>query len=117
MPVVGVLGQGTKNNGLVVRRQGTDVRRRLHVLEDQLPDICPSERSVAGEQLLKDDGQAVLIAESADITLEGLRCSVNRRNAARQRRDHPFQVFDQTEVGNLDVIVDQEKVLRLDVEM
>ena len=29
----------------------------------------------------------------------------------------PFQVLDQAEVGDLDVVVDQEQVLRLDVEV
>ena len=96
---------------------GVDVGRGLEVLQDQLADVGAGEGPLAGEQFLVDDGQAVLVAEAADPAVEGFRGGVDRRDAAGDGRLHPFEVLDQAEVGDLDVLVDQEEVLRLDVEV
>ena len=87
------------------------------MLHHQLADVAAGERPRAGEQLLVDDGQAVLVAEAAEHAVEGLRGGVDRRDAAGHRRRIAFQVLDQPEVRDLDVVVDQEQVLRLDVEV
>ena len=58
-----------------------------------IPVICCStscrvvlavERPLAGQQLLVDDGQAVLVAVPADPAVERLRRRVHRRDAAGQ---------------------------------
>src|SRR5207248_3741131 len=42
---------------------------------------------------------------------------VHRRDAAGHGGEHALQQLDQAEVGDLDVVVDQEQVLRLDVQV
>ena len=113
----GFLASALGDGRLVARRQRRHVGRGLEVLQDQLADVGAGERPLAGEQFLVDDGQAVLVAETADPAVERLRGGVDRRDAAGDGRLHPFEVLDQAEVGDLDVLVDEEEVLRLDVEV
>jgi hypothetical protein len=87
------------------------------VLHDELADAGAGERPLAGEQPLVDDGQAVLVAEAGDVPVEGLRAGVDGRDAAGDGGLHALQVLDQAEVGHLDVGVDEEEVLRLDVQV
>ena len=49
--------------------------------------------------------------------LERLRRGIDRRDPAGDRRADAFEQFGETEVADLDVVEDQEQVLRLDVEM
>src|SRR5262249_17415355 len=71
--LVGVLGPRAGDDRPVGLRQALEVRRALDVLQDQLADAGAAERPVPGEQLLEDDGQAVLVAEPADVAVERLR--------------------------------------------
>src|SRR5262249_15198264 len=57
------------------------------------------------------------VAEAADPAVERLRGRVDGGDAAGHRGLHALEVLDQAEVGDLDVRVDQEEVLRLDVEV
>jgi len=90
---------------VIVARALPDVRDGLKVLQNQLADVGSTEWSLAGEQFLIANGQAVLIAKTADPAVERLRGGVNRRDAARDRRLHPFEVFDQSKVGDLRLLV------------
>ncbi len=116
-PLVRTLSQRPADDALVGRRKGGQVRLALHVLHDELMHIRAAEGTLAGQQFLVDDRQAVLIAKTAHQSVKRLRRGVNRRHPARHRRRHSLQVLDQSEVGHLDVIVNQENVLRFDVEM
>ncbi len=87
------------------------------MLQDQLTHVVPRERPLPGEQFLIDDGEAVLIAKAAHPPVEGLRRRVDRRDAAGDRRLHAFQILDEAEVRDLDVLEHQKQVLRLDVQM
>ena len=118
---------GKRSSGFLLRARaigprshsgnGRQVRRCRQVLHQQLAGVAAVERPLPGEQFLVDDGQAVLIAEAADHAVERFRGRVDRRDAAGDWAPSPFQVLDQAEVGDLDVVVDQEQVLRLDVEV
>ncbi len=63
---------------------GAQVGLLLQVLLHQRADVFAVERPLPGEQLLVNDGQAVLIAALADLALEGFRERVQRRDAAEQ---------------------------------
>ncbi len=71
----------------------------------------------ARQQFLKNDRQAVLIAIPADPPVKSFRRRINGRDAARQRSHHSCQVLYEPKIGNFDVVVHQEKVLRFDVEV
>ncbi len=117
MSVVRILGQRLGNSGLIARRQRGYVGHGLKVLQNQLPDVGSRERPLAREQFLIADSQTILVAKAADPAVECFWGGVNRRNAAGDGGLHPFKVFDQAEVGNLDVLINDKKVLRLDVQV
>src|SRR5262249_40363606 len=109
--------QAATDGDAVAGRQRRDVWRRRQVLHNELLNAAAREWPLARQQFLVDDGQAVLIAKAADDAVERLRRGVHRRDAARDRGGLPLQRLDQAEVRNLDVIVNQEQVLRFDVEV
>ena len=75
--------------------QMTQLRRLLHVLLSQLANILAGKGTLAGQQLLVDHRQAVLVAVRADIAGERLRRRVQRRDSAEDAgRARPFQVLD-----------------------
>src|SRR5262249_25010609 len=115
--VGGRLGQGARDVGLVAGRQRRDVGRALEVAQDQLPHVVAGERPLPGEQVLVDDGQAVLVGIARDDAVERFGGGVDRRDAAGDGGARALQVLDQPEVGDLDVVAHQEEVLRLDVEV
>src|SRR5436305_954077 len=74
--------------------------------------------AMVGQELLIDDRQAVLIAVFGNLADKRLRRGVQRRHAPHEaRRTLPLEVFDQPEVGHLDVVADDEQVFRFDVQM
>ena len=110
-------GQGPQNNRLIVTGQGFEIGSALAMLHHQLTQRRAGIWSLPGEQFLVNDGQTVLIAEAADFALEGLRRRIHRGHAPGNRCQHPFQILDQAEIRDLDVIVDKKQVLRLDVQV
>src|SRR5207244_28068 len=115
--IVRLLGKSPGNRGPVARRQGIEVRHRAQVLGHELPRVGARERQLAGQQLLVDDAQIVLIAEATDDAVKRLRRGIQRRDAAGHPRLHPFQALDQAEVPDLDMVIQEEEVLWLDVEV
>src|SRR5258708_38154067 len=87
------------------------------MLHHELLSALAVKGQVAGEQLLIDNRKVVLIAKTADEPLESLGGGVNRRDAAGHPGLHAFQALDQPKIAYLDVVVDEKKVLRLDIEM
>ncbi len=96
------------------------------MLNIQLPVVSSLERQLAGKQFLVDNGQAVLIAESADAAPQDFRRRVPRRHTAcsvsvrwRNRAVPLFlrETIDQPKIRHLDVAAHQKQVLRLDIEM
>src|SRR5262249_48752559 len=115
--LVRFLRQGSPDHRLVRRGQRFQVRNTRDMLQHELSGGGAVVRKVSREQLLKRDRQVVLVGESADYALEGLRSSVERGHTAGNLREHAFQIFDQAEIPNLDMVVKQEEILRLDVEV
>ncbi len=117
----GAFGQGAAKYRPVLRRQRRQVRLGRQVQHHQLIHVLAPERHRAGEQLLIDDGQAVLIAMTADGPAQQFRRRVQRRHAALPMRGmaavHLAEPIHQAEVGHLQVIADQKQVVRFDVEM
>ena len=88
------------------------------MLLGELPDVLAGERAMAGQQLLIDDGEAILIAELRNFAGIRFGSGIKRRHAAHEAGGRmPFETLDQPEVGDLDAIADDEQVVRLDVEM
>src|SRR6266849_4670582 len=117
MTFIGILGQRLENRRLIARRQRRDDWRGLQMLKNQLANVIADEWPLAREQFLVDDGEAVLIAVSANPAVERFRSGVDRRDAPGDGGGHALQILDQPEVGDLDVIVNKEDVLGLDIEM
>ena len=109
--------QRPADRAAVAFRQRGQVRGMSQVLQDQLASVGAVERPNADQQFLVDDGQAVLVAEPSRPAVERFRGGVHRRDAAGHRRARSLEQLDQPEVGDLDVVVDQEQVLRLDVQV
>jgi hypothetical protein len=80
------------------------------VQHHQLVQVLTPERYGAGEQLLIDDGQTVLIGVPADAAVYEFGCRVQRRDAPVARvRLASLDIagpVHQPEVGYLDVIAD-----------
>ena len=93
------------------------VRRLLQMLNQELLHTRAIEGTFPCEQFKVDTRQTVLIAISRDESVEGFWRSVDRRDAARHGCNEAIKVFHLPEVCDLDVIVEQEQVLRFDVEM
>ncbi len=116
----GVLGQRLCHHVLVVHRQPGQVGIFADVGQHDRRRVGAVERQGAGEHLLVDDGQAVLGAVPAHLAAQQLRGAVERRQAPLL--GHGFgpvvvELVDQAEVGELDVVADEEQVGRLDVEV
>ncbi len=74
--------------------------------------------ALAGQELLINDGQAVLVAVLGDLAHESFGCGVERGHTAHEARGAlSLQVLDQPEVRNLYMVADDEQVLWLDVEV
>jgi hypothetical protein len=116
----GRLGQGPGDQQPVLRGQGRQGRLAGQVQQHQLVGVLVPEGHGVGEQLLVDNGQAVLVAGAADAAAEDLRRGVQGGDAAAARRRVALglaQAVDQAKVGHLDVVADDEQVVRLDVEV
>ena len=87
------------------------------MLQDQLPNVRAGKGSTPGQQFLVNNGQAILIAKSADVAIERFWSRVHGGDATRHGSNHALQVFDKPEVRDLDVAVNEKKILRLDVEV
>src|SRR5260370_28061362 len=111
------LRQGSADRALVLRGQGGEVRLSLHVLHDELMNVGPREGPLAREQFLVDNGQAVLVAKPAHQAVESLRRGIDWRYAPGYRGGPPLQILDHSPVGHFDLVVNEENVLRLNVEM
>ena len=100
-------------------RRRRQIVRVLHVLQNQLLHRRAGERPMPRQHFLVDNRQAVLIAQSAELAVKGLGSGVDRRDPARDRHQlHAVRrIFHQPEVGDLDVVENEEQILRLDVEM
>ena len=116
--MIEVLVHGPGHDVAIGRRQGAQVGLLLGVLQQQQPGVLAVERNGAGQQFLKDDGQAVLIAVPAQRAHEEFRGGIQRRDGPHlAARLIERQALHQAEVGHLDVIAHQEKIARLDVQM
>ncbi len=71
----------------------------------------------AGEHLLIDNRQTVLIAGRFGSTVKDLRSGVIGRQSSYQGFATIAQVFDQAEIAEFDVLADQHQVLRLDIQV
>ena len=98
-------------------RQAIQPRTAVQVLGRKLRRRAPLERQHAGQHLLVDDRQAVLIAVVAGPAVEQLRGGVDGRQPADDRALDVLQVLDQAEVGHLDPPAHQQQVLGLDVQV
>ena len=116
-PLLGILRQRPGDRGLVRGRQAIQPRAAVQVLGRKLRRRAPFERQHAGQHLLIDDRQAVLIAVVVGPAVEQLRCRVDGRQPADVRAVDVLQVFDQSEVAHLDPPAHQQQVLRLDVQV
>ena len=84
---------------------------------NELCGVPSGERQDAREQFLEDDGQAVLIAVQAGVAREHFWRGVDGGQAADQRYGGVLDVFYQSEIGDLHAAAENQKVLRLDVEV
>ena len=75
------------------------------------------ERQLAGQHVLIDDRQAVLVALPGRLAFEQFRRRVGRRQPVDQRRAAFVDVLDQPEVADLQPVADEQQVLGLDVEV
>jgi hypothetical protein len=112
-----LLGQRAGDGRLVGGRQRGQVGGLGQVLQHQVPAGRAVEGQFAGEHLLVGDRQVVLIAVPAHDAFEGFGGGVQRGHAAGDGGEHALEVLDQAEVANLDVVEQQEDVVRLDVEV
>src|SRR5258708_23756680 len=92
-------GQALGNHLLVFWWQDRQIGCSLKMLKHQLANIAASERTLTSEQLLVDNGQAVLIGKTADPAVKSLRRGINRSYAAGHRGHHAFQILHAPEIG------------------
>ena len=60
------------------------------MLQEELADVRAAKGKRAGEQLLKNDGQAVLIAVAADGAVKDLRRRIEGRDSTQRNTLPPF---------------------------
>src|SRR5262245_42120431 len=88
------------------------------MLLSKLPGVLAVEGPLPVEHRLIYAGQAVCVRALGNLAADRLGSGVERRRPAEQpRRAGTLQMFDESEVGDLDAIADEEEVARLDVEM
>ena len=87
------------------------------MLHQKLPGIGPREGANTGQQFLIDDPKTILVRVPANPTLKCFGGSINRGNAAGNGSAKPLKIFGEAKIGDFDVIVDQKKILRLDIEV
>ena len=87
------------------------------MLHQELFGIRAVEGPRSRQQLLKADGEAVLIRKSAGVTFERFRCGVDRRHAARNRSATAFERLRQSEIRDFDVLVEHEEILRFNIQV
>src|SRR4051812_19177297 len=107
--MVRILGQGAGDDGPIFRRETADVRFGAEGLHQRVMCVLREEWRRAGEHLLEDDGQAVLVAVPADAAAQNLWGGVQRRGAAATVRRRPVLVadgVDEAEVGDLEMVAD-----------
>jgi len=111
------LRQRARKGRAVGPRTRVQVRRQVHVLHEQLAHAAAVERAHAAQQLLVHAREAVLVAVPRDDAVERFGGRVHRGDAAGHGRHQPLQVLHLAEVGHFHVVVQQEQVLRLDVQV
>src|SRR5439155_2883048 len=101
------------------RGQRVQIRLLGCVLQEELANVRAAKGERAGEQLLKNDGQAVLTAVAADGAVKDLRRRIEGRDSTQRNTLPPFagQAAHQAKVGHLDLVARDKKIARLDVEM
>ena len=116
--LVRVLGQCPCEDRSVAFRQHRQVRRLVHVLKGELPDVLAGKRPLPRQQFHIHDGQAVLVRMLADLVREGFGRGVNGRDAAQEPGGTgALERLHQAEVGDLDAIGDREQVARLHIQV
>src|SRR5690606_15834463 len=87
----------------------------------QLTRIGAFKRQRSRQQLLVDDGEAVLIAVPAHVALEHFRRAVERGHAQMQWAGlsgvQSLQALHQTEISQLDMVADDKEIARFDVQV
>ncbi len=118
---MGIFAEGAGDGGPIRLRQPCQVRLGVGVLKGHLPQVLGLERQFAGEQFVIGHGEAVLIAGGTRLAAERFRRGVHRaddaRPAGRRLPRRPGQAADEAEVGDLDVVAEQQQVVRLDVQV
>src|SRR5262245_37168014 len=112
-----MLGQCFENYWPIVLGEGSDLRSALRVLGHELSWRTAAERQLASEHFLIDNCQAVLVSPGSGPIVEDFWRRVSGRKSADHRVASAPHLFDQTEIGHLDVVAQQKKILGLNVEM
>ncbi len=112
-----VLGEGTGDDGHVVRRQRVKARPGIDVLYRKLGGRHSRKRQDAGKHFLIDDCQAVLIAVRGGTAVEDLRRGVDRGHAAHHGVSAVLDLFDQAEIGDFYAAADNQQILGLNIEV
>ena len=84
-PLLGRLRECAQYGRTFAFRQGRDIRHRLEMLNHDLLRAAAGKRSLPRQQLLVNDGEAVLVAVPAELALEQLRGGVQRRDGAHRQ--------------------------------
>src|SRR5206468_5662446 len=88
-------------NGAIRRRQQIEAVQRQVADAGQLARRAAAVYLIAGQELVEDQRQAVLIAGPAEAALEQLRGTVARIDLGRQLAGGQPDQGHQTEIGNL----------------
>ncbi len=116
-----VLRQRPDHHGTVGLRQRQDVGVVTQVRQHHFMARFGAEGCQPREQLLVDNGEAVLVAVAADLAAEHFRGDVEGGQPAHLPRaavrGHVVEGVHQAEVGDLEVAADDEQVAGFDVEV
>ncbi len=86
------------------------------MLGGQLRGGPSAKRQLARQHFLVNDGETVLIAVSARPSVKGFRRTIDRRQPA-DRREGLFEILEQSEIGNLDMVAHHQQVFGLNVQV
>ena len=116
-PLLRNLRQRPGDRGAIGHRQRIQERRTLGVLGGELKRRGTGKRPAAGQHLLVDDRQTVLIAIAADAAVERFRGGIDHGHAGGRGCRASLQALHQAKIRQFDSAADQQQVLRLDIQV